>query len=112
MTAFPLRLLSIGGGLMAALGVIAGITIGVMRLMYGSEWAAQGVLTVVAVLFIFTGVQLFGLGLLGEYLSRVYDDVRGRPRYFIQEVISNGTPASGSDKSGVVQMGKAAEGEA
>lgn len=98
MTAFPLRLLSIGGGLMAMLGFAAGLTIGVMRIIYGPEWAAEGVLTVIAVLFIFTGVQLFGLGLLGEYLSRVYDDVRGRPRYFIQEVIfesdSNAAPES------------------
>jgi undecaprenyl-phosphate 4-deoxy-4-formamido-L-arabinose transferase len=91
MTAFPLRLLSIGGGIMALLGIIGGVTIGVLRIIYGSDWAAQGVLTVIAVLLVFTGVQLFGLGLLGEYLSRVYDDVRGRPRYFVQEVIQTGS---------------------
>jgi len=110
MTAFPLRLLSIGGGLMATLGILAGITIGVMRILYGPEWAAQGVLTVIAVLFIFTGVQLFGLGLLGEYLSRVYDDVRERPRYFVQEVIStSATPDS--EATSVVQLSKKAEGK-
>lgn len=112
MTAFPLRLLSIGGGLMAALGFLAGISIGVMRIAYGSVWAAEGVLTVVAVLFIFTGVQLFGLGLLGEYLSRVYDDVRGRPRYFIQKVISGNEPVAVHDKSSVVHLSQKAKGQA
>lgn len=112
MTAFPLRLLSIGGGLMAGLGFIAGISIGVMRIAYGSVWAAEGVLTVVAVLFIFTGVQLFGLGLLGEYLSRVYDDVRGRPRYFIQKVIAGGEPVPLHGESSVVHLSQKAEGQA
>jgi len=110
MTAFPLRLLSIGGGLMAALGILAGISIGVMRILYGPAWAAEGVLTVIAVLFIFTGVQLFGLGLLGEYLSRVYDDVRERPRYFVQEVISASTTPD-SVATSVVQLSKKAEGK-
>ncbi|TFG40721.1 MAG: glycosyltransferase [Chromatiales bacterium] len=104
MTAFPLRLLSIGGVLMAALGFLAGISIGIMRIVYGPEWAAEGVLTVFAVLFIFSGVQLFGLGLLGEYLSRVYDDVRARPRYFVQSVISSDKPASKHDQSSVVPL--------
>ncbi len=104
MTAFPLRLLSIGGVLMAALGFLAGISIGIMRIVYGPEWAAEGVLTVFAVLFIFSGVQLFGLGLLGEYLSRVYDDVRARPRYFVQSVISSDKPTSKHDQSSVVPL--------
>lgn len=112
MTAFPLRLLSIGGGLMAALGFLAGISIGVMRIAYGSAWAAEGVLTVIAVLFIFTGVQLFGLGLLGEYLSRVYDDVRGRPRYFIHKIISGDEPVALHDQSSVVHLSQKAEGQA
>lgn len=112
MTAFPLRLLSIGGGLMAALGFLAGISIVLMRIAYGSAWAAEGVLTVVAILFIFTGVQLFGLGLLGEYLSRVYDDVRGRPRYFVHKVIAGDSPASQHDDSSVVRLSQKAEGKA
>lgn len=104
ITAFPLRLLSIGGGLMAALGLFAGVSIMIMRLLYGSAWAVDGVLTVIAVLFVFTGVQLFGLGLLGEYLSRVYDDVRGRPRYFVEDVIVAREAAARSETRRVVQL--------
>ena len=39
-----------------------------------------------AALFIFIGAQFVGMGLLGEYLGRVYNDVRPRPRYFVQRV--------------------------
>jgi undecaprenyl-phosphate 4-deoxy-4-formamido-L-arabinose transferase len=105
MTAFPLRLLSIGGGLMALLGILGGLTIAVLRLVYGAAWAAEGVLTGVAMLFIFTGVQLFGLGLIGEYLSRVYDDVRERPRYVIHELVDARQPLANPRQPSVVPIG-------
>lgn len=87
MTTFPLRLLSILGGGIALLGFAFGILLITMRLVYGAEWAAQGVITIFAVLFIFIGMQLMGMGLLGEYIGRIYNDVRARPRYFVREVI-------------------------
>ncbi|MCW8844503.1 MAG: glycosyltransferase [Gammaproteobacteria bacterium] len=91
MTSFPLRLLSLLGGVLAICGFAAGVLLLVMRLVYGASWAANGVLTVFAGLFVFTGVQLFGLGLVGEYLSRVYNDVRDRPRYFVSEILGGAT---------------------
>jgi len=88
MTTFPLRLLSLIGGGLAILGfVLAGLLI-VLRLIYGPEWAAQGVFTVFAILFIFLGVQILAMGLLGEYIGRIYNDVRARPRYFIREIVA------------------------
>ncbi|MBN2302808.1 MAG: glycosyltransferase [Lentisphaerae bacterium] len=87
MTTFPLRLLSIIGGAISALGVGFGLFLFVMRLLYGPIWAAEGVFTLFAVLFIFVGVQFIGMGLLGEYIGRIYHDVRARPRYFIRNVI-------------------------
>jgi undecaprenyl-phosphate 4-deoxy-4-formamido-L-arabinose transferase len=57
-----------------------------MRIYYGAEWAAQGVFTLFAILFIFVGAQFIAMGLLGEYIGRVYHDVRARPRYFVQRV--------------------------
>ena len=50
----------------------------------------EGVFTLFAILFIFIGGQFIGMGLLGEYIGRIYHDVRARPRYFIQEVIGRG----------------------
>jgi undecaprenyl-phosphate 4-deoxy-4-formamido-L-arabinose transferase len=87
MTTFPLRLLSIIGVVVAALGIGFGVVLLVMRLVHGSEWAAQGVFTLFSILFIFIGAQFVGMGLLGEYIGRIYNDVRARPRYFVQQVI-------------------------
>jgi undecaprenyl-phosphate 4-deoxy-4-formamido-L-arabinose transferase len=43
--------------------------------------------------FFLTGLVLFGLGLLGEYVGRIYQQVRGRPRYLIQAVLESGQAA-------------------
>ncbi|OEU52167.1 MAG: undecaprenyl-phosphate 4-deoxy-4-formamido-L-arabinose transferase [Desulfobacterales bacterium S3730MH5] len=87
MTTFPLRLLSILGAIVSLLGIGFGSLILVMRLVFGSEWAVEGVFTLFAILFIFIGAQFMAMGLLGEYIGRIYSDVRARPRYFVQEVV-------------------------
>ena len=87
MTTFPLRLLSVLGGIVSAMGVGFGVFLFIMRLIYGSEWAAQGVFTLFAILFMFVGGQFIRMGLLGEYIGRIYNDVRARPRYFVQQVV-------------------------
>lgn len=86
MTTLPLRLLSVIGVLVSMLGVGFGIAILIMRFIRGSDWAAQGVFTLFAILFIFVGAQFVAMGLLGEYIGRTYTDVRARPRYFIRQV--------------------------
>jgi undecaprenyl-phosphate 4-deoxy-4-formamido-L-arabinose transferase len=93
MTTFPLRLLSLVGGSLAVLGFLLSAVLIIYRVIYGAEWAAEGVLTVFAILFLFIGIQMLAMGLLGEYIGRIYNDVRARPRYFIREVLSK-------DKSG------------
>jgi undecaprenyl-phosphate 4-deoxy-4-formamido-L-arabinose transferase len=86
MTTFPLRILSILGVILSASGFGLGTFILIMRLLHGPEWAAGGVFTLFALLFLFVGMQFFGMGLLGEYLGRIYYDVRERPRYIISDV--------------------------
>jgi len=86
MTTFPLRLLSILGAIISIFGVGFGLFLIIARLIYGPQWAAEGVFTLFAVLFIFVGAQFVGMGLLGEYIGRIYHDVRARPRYFIEQV--------------------------
>ena len=93
MTTLPLRLLSVIGVLVSMLGVGFGVMILVMRIIRGSEWAAQGVFTLFAILFIFVGAQFVAMGLLGEYIGRTYVDVRARPRYFIRQVAGKSTLA-------------------
>lgn len=92
-TTAPLRLLSVIGTLSALAGVGFGVALLALRIAYGPSWAAQGVFTVFAVLFVFLGVQLLGMGLLGEYIGRISRDVQGRPRYVVREVVGTGWSA-------------------
>jgi undecaprenyl-phosphate 4-deoxy-4-formamido-L-arabinose transferase len=94
----PLRMLSIVGTGLALLGAAFGVLLLVLRLVYGPTWAAQGVFTIFAILFILLGVQLIGMGLLGEYVGRISRDVQGRPRYIIHEVIGAQAPLAGRPK--------------
>lgn len=94
MTTTPLRLLSIVGSVVAGIGFTFSILLLLMRLILGADWAADGVFTLFAILFTFVGVQLLGMGLLGEYIGRMYTDVRARPRYFIHRIVRTATTPS------------------
>jgi len=87
LTTTPLRLLSVLGSVIALAGFAFSLTLVVLRLFLGAAWAGDGVFMLFAVLFMFVGAQFIGMGLLGEYIGRIYNDVRARPRYFIQCVI-------------------------
>ncbi len=90
ITNAPLRLLTMFGTLISILGGGFGALLLVLRLIYGSEWAEGGVFTLFAAMFILVGLQFIGMGLLGEYIGRIYTDVRGRPRYYVEEVVGRG----------------------
>ncbi|MBP2166812.1 undecaprenyl-phosphate 4-deoxy-4-formamido-L-arabinose transferase [Erwinia toletana] len=94
LTTTPLRMLSVLGSLIALAGFAFSLVLIVLRLFFGAAWAGDGVFVLFAVLFMFTGAQFIGMGLLGEYIGRIYNDVRARPRYFIQRVIHPQTDAS------------------
>jgi len=93
MTSFslwPLRSTMLMGVLMAVASMIVALVLIVGRLIEGSHWAVSGVFTLFAVLFFFVGAMFFALGLLGEYVGRIYMEVRHRPRYVIRQVIHSG----------------------
>ena len=60
-------------------------------MIYGPIWALEGVFTLFAILFIFIGALFIGMGIIGEYIGRIYNEVRVRPRYIIHNVIGNNT---------------------
>ncbi|NDY42939.1 glycosyltransferase [Dissulfurirhabdus thermomarina] len=96
MTGFslwPLRLLFLVGSGLAVAGLAMAALILVLRFVLGAEWAAQGVFTLFAVLFFFVGGQFFALGLLGEYIGRIFQAVRRRPAYLVGEVYEHGDDA-------------------
>jgi undecaprenyl-phosphate 4-deoxy-4-formamido-L-arabinose transferase len=90
MSNFPLRLLSLTGCVVAAGGMGFGLFLMAMRLIYGSAWAVNGIFTLFSPLFVLIGAQFIAMGLLGEYIGRIYQDVRGRPRYFVEKVVAGG----------------------
>ena len=98
MTSFsvlPLRFTMGVGVVMAALSMILALILMAGRLIWGQSWAVSGVFTLFAVVFFFLGVQLFAIGLLGEYVGRIYQQVRDRPRFVVRQVIRDGVAASG-----------------
>ena len=82
----PMKLIMYGGVLMSLLGVCFGTFLAVSRLVYGTRWAAEGIFTLFAVLFVFVGLQFFALGVIGEYIGRIYREVRKRPEYVIEKI--------------------------
>jgi glycosyltransferase involved in cell wall biosynthesis len=80
---FPLQLATYFGFASAGLAAIVIPVVIIMRLM-GSQFFIGQASTLIAVLFL-GGVQLISLGVLGEYLGRIYDEAKGRPLYILSE---------------------------
>jgi undecaprenyl-phosphate 4-deoxy-4-formamido-L-arabinose transferase len=88
MTGFsllPLHLVSMGG---IALSIASGLFVvflAVRRIILGPE--AEGLFTLFGIAFFLLGILLFAVGLLGEYVGRIYQQVRHRPRYLVEAVL-------------------------
>lgn len=80
----PLRLMTYTGLLIAGLGFAMGVFFIVRRLL-GQEVAFTGFTTLVTLILFLGGVQLIGIGVLGEYLGRIYDEAKRRPLYVLRE---------------------------
>ncbi|MBZ0105558.1 MAG: glycosyltransferase [Sulfuricella denitrificans] len=88
MTGFslvPLQMFSMAGIVVSLLSALFFILLVVRRLWIGPE--AEGLFTLFALVFFLIGIALFGIGLLGEYVGRIYQEVRHRPRYLIQAIL-------------------------
>ncbi len=83
----PLQLFSMVGMAVATLSALLVVYLAVRRLIVGPE--AEGVFTLFGVVFFLIGVALFGIGLLGEYVGRIYAQVRERPRYIVEAVLED-----------------------
>lgn len=83
----PLQMFSILGFLVSLVSVGFFALIIYRRIAYGPE--AEGLFTLFAISFLLLGVALFGIGLLGEYIGRIYQQVRERPRYLIQAILED-----------------------
>ncbi len=82
----PIQLIGFAGALVALAGVFFGIFLFIRRLFVGPE--VEGVFTLFAVLFVFVGIEILAMALIGEYVGRIYMNVKGRPPYMIRKVHS------------------------
>ena len=81
----PLQVFSLIGFAISLFSIVFVIYLGIRRVIVGPE--AEGLFTLFGIAFFLIGVTLFGIGLLGEYVGRIYQQVRERPRYLIQAVL-------------------------
>ena len=81
----PIQAVSFAGIIISFLGLGFASFLFVRRLLIGPE--VEGVFTLFAILFFFVGLQILALGLIGEYIGRIYMEVRRRPRFVIKEVL-------------------------
>ncbi len=106
MTSFslvPLQMFSMMGMLISVFSGLFFVFLVVRRLIIGPE--AEGLFTLFALMFFMIGIALFGIGLLGEYIGRIYQQVRHRPRYLIEAVLEQQAP----EKPKRVRKAKSAE---
>lgn len=81
----PLQIFSFLGMILAGVAGSLFLLLLIRRFVLGAE--VEGVFTLFALTFFLIGVMLFGLGLLGEYIGRIYQQVRQRPRYMVSAVL-------------------------
>ncbi|MCL4800391.1 MAG: glycosyltransferase [Burkholderiales bacterium] len=81
----PLQMFSLAGMAISVLSFVFVLYLAVRRLVVGPE--AEGLFTLFGIAFFLLGIALLGIGLLGEYIGRIYEQVRQRPRYLIEAVL-------------------------
>lgn len=86
-TIAPLQIYSLLGIVVSLISLSFFALLAVRRVLYGPE--SEGVFTLFSIEFLLLGIALLGIGLLGEYVGRIYQQVRERPRFMVQAVLEN-----------------------
>ena len=81
----PLQFFSMLGIALSIASALLFVLLLLRRFLLGAE--VEGLFTLFAINFFLLGVILFGIGLVGEYVGRIYQQVRGRPRYVVQAIL-------------------------
>ncbi len=80
----PIQMMSLAGILVSVAGMGFGVFLLVRRMFVGPE--SEGVFTLFAILFVFIGILILAVGMVGEYVGRIYLEVRRRPTYRIRAI--------------------------
>jgi dolichol-phosphate mannosyltransferase len=89
----PLRLMVVMGSVICVIGFVLASSFVIKRLA-GIEQAQMGFTTLVTLLLFLGGVQLVSIGLLGEYLARIYDEVKARPLFIVRRRVPDAAERS------------------
>ncbi|MFO1204837.1 MAG: glycosyltransferase [Burkholderiales bacterium] len=103
MTGFsllPLQLVSMGGIALSLVSALFVVFLAIRRLVVGPE--AEGLFTLFGIAFFLLGILLFAVGLLGEYVGRIYQQVRPRPRYIVEALLE--APDAKGSAEGVARL--------
>lgn len=83
----PIRIWLYIGSFIAFLSFVLGIKVLIEKFFFGIQ--EQGYASIIVSVFFIGGVQLIGIGILGEYIGRIYMEVKRRPRYIVQKLLKN-----------------------
>lgn len=92
----PLQLMSIIGAITAGFSFILGMWY-VLQKLFGVH-LTPGLSTTILIITFFSGIQLLSLGLIGEYIGRIYDEVKRRPMYIVDKIIDQHPNSVNSEK--------------
>jgi glycosyltransferase involved in cell wall biosynthesis len=84
---FPLQFMMWTGFAIAAFSAFAILVVIALKILQGNEYP-MGTPTITVLILFIGGVQLAGIGLLGEYIGRIYDEVRQRPLYIVDMAVN------------------------
>jgi glycosyltransferase involved in cell wall biosynthesis len=90
-TTWPLRAVSVVGFTMAILAFVYGAYLTALYFLYGHD--VNGWTTIVVSLMLFAGIQLVSLGIVGEYVGRVFEEVKARPLFVVKREMGQGLKA-------------------
>jgi hypothetical protein len=99
----PLNVLSVLGGVLLFLSVLLGAFQVVFRLLFPQ--ATPGGLTTVLLLILFFGaINLFAIGLVGEYIAKIFEEVKRRPRFIRRSIIRDGEVRPASEGNSIAAV--------
>jgi dolichol-phosphate mannosyltransferase len=82
----PLQIMAVFGFIVAFLGFLMAFYFFLQKVFLNPD-ITPGLSSMVIFITIFSGIQIFSIGLLGEYISRIYDEIKGRPMYIVSEIV-------------------------
>jgi len=88
----PIQVFGLIGLLMGGIGFLISLYLTALKILFGYEIGGRPLL-LMGVLLLLLGVQLIGMGLLGEMLARVYHEALGKPTYMLKKILREGEPS-------------------